>query len=244
MTWAHDSQMKFLVTTLLTVHCGDLLRMYVTRFGLVWTTTTASSSTMPMTSHHYQLHAPLRSTPSSSSSSHSFTSKILLLLTVLPVSLAAIAFLLQWRGGITDPSTLLSPHGSHHFPGMDPSPLSPLSHSPSDCVNLGRTSSPSFPYYHNWNLDFGDSLTPKVRFLPSFKKCDHVGCIYFVSFLWAAIWGRRAGFMVGDVVFWVWSRLSLIIFQWTMWVLVYEFMWSVFVNGIGVEISLAISWWE
>ncbi|KAK2386195.1 glycosyltransferase protein [Trifolium repens] len=118
---------------------------------------------MPITNHH--LHTPLRSTPSSSSSSHSFTSKILLLLTLLPVSLATIAFILQWRGGITDPSTLLSPHGSHNFPGMESSPLSPFSHSTShssDCLNLGRSSSPSFPYYHNWKLDFGDSLTPKI----------------------------------------------------------------------------------
>ncbi|RDX63782.1 Glycosyltransferase-like KOBITO 1, partial [Mucuna pruriens] len=121
----------------------------------------ASSVTMPIPNHH-QLYAPLRSGPSSSSSSsHSFTSKILLLLTLLPVSLAAIAFILQWRGGITDPVTLSSPGGSHHyFPGMEPSPLSPISHS--DCVNLGRTNSPSFPYYHNWKLDFEASLTPKI----------------------------------------------------------------------------------
>ncbi|TKY49648.1 Glycosyltransferase KOBITO 1 [Spatholobus suberectus] len=118
--------------------------------------------------HHHQLYAPLRptSSSSSSSSSHSFTSKILLLLTLLPVSLAAIAFILQWRGGITDPATLSSPRGSHHyFPGMEPSPLSHLSHnshSHFDCVNLGRTNSPSFPYYHNWKLDFGASLTPKI----------------------------------------------------------------------------------
>ncbi|XP_057450864.1 glycosyltransferase-like KOBITO 1 [Lotus japonicus] len=115
---------------------------------------------MPITNH--QLHAPLRSTPSSSSSSHSFSSKILLLLTLLPVSLATIAFILQWRGGITDPATLLSPPGSLHFPGMDPSPLSPVSHSHSDCVKLGRSSSPSFPYYHNWKLDFEASLRPKI----------------------------------------------------------------------------------
>ncbi|KAH1225486.1 Glycosyltransferase-like KOBITO 1 [Glycine max] len=124
---------------------------------------------MPVSNH--QLYAPLRPNPSSSSSSfssHSFTSKILLLLTILPVSLAAIAFILQWRGGITDPTALSSPRGSHHyFPGMEPSPLSHLSsHNSnshhSDCVNLGRTASPSFPYYHNWKLDFEASLTPKI----------------------------------------------------------------------------------
>ncbi|KHN13709.1 hypothetical protein glysoja_034019 [Glycine soja] len=124
---------------------------------------------MPVSNH--QLYAPLRPNPSSSSSSfssHSFTSKILLLLTILPVSLAAIAFILQWRGGITDQTALSSPRGSHHyFPGMEPSPLSHLSsHNSnshhSDCVNLGRTASPSFPYYHNWKLDFEASLTPKI----------------------------------------------------------------------------------
>ncbi|MED6138672.1 Glycosyltransferase-like KOBITO 1 [Stylosanthes scabra] len=121
-----------------------------------------------MPSHH-QLHLPLRSNASSSSSaslsSNSFVSKILLLLTLLPVSLAAIAFVLQWRGGITDPASLLSPPGSHHFPGMtDPSPLSSISHSssPSDCLNLGRTSSPSFPYYHNWKLDYAANVKPKI----------------------------------------------------------------------------------
>ncbi|OIW21252.1 hypothetical protein TanjilG_31182 [Lupinus angustifolius] len=118
--------------------------------------------------NHHHLHAPLRSNPSSaSSSSHSFASKILFLLTLLPLSLAAIAFLLQWRGGITDPATLLSPPGSLQFPGMESSSLSPLSHSSlssssSDCVHLGRTNSPSFPYYHNWKLDFGASLRPKI----------------------------------------------------------------------------------
>lgn len=121
--------------------------------------------TMPVPNHHHQLYAPLRTTPSSSSSSsNSFASKILLLLTLLPVSLAAIAFILQWRGGITDPTTLASPGGSHHyFPGMEPSPLNHVSQSShSDCVNLARANSPSFPYYHNWKLDFSASLTPKI----------------------------------------------------------------------------------
>jgi hypothetical protein len=60
---------------------------------------------------------------------------------------------------------------------MESSPLSPFSHSTShssDCLNLGRSSSPSFPYYHNWKLDFGDSLTPKVCF--------------FASFVWFELW--------------------------------------------------------
>ncbi|KAI4323487.1 hypothetical protein L6164_023086 [Bauhinia variegata] len=107
------------------------------------------------------LHTPLRSNPSSSA--QSFTSRILLLLTILPVSLAAIAFILQWRGGITDPTTLLTPPGSHRFPGMDPSPLSSISHSSSsNCINLGRSSAPSFPYYNNWKFDYDTNLKPKI----------------------------------------------------------------------------------
>ncbi|XP_020240571.1 glycosyltransferase-like KOBITO 1 [Cajanus cajan] len=115
---------------------------------------------MPV-SNNQQLYAPVRQ---SASSSQSFTSRILLLLTLLPLSLAAIAFILQWRGGVSDPATLAAPRGSHrYFPGMEPSPLSPLSHnSHSDCINLARTASPSFPYYHNWKLDFAPSLTPKI----------------------------------------------------------------------------------
>ncbi|KAK4285431.1 hypothetical protein QN277_002128 [Acacia crassicarpa] len=111
---------------------------------------------------NHQLHAPLRSAVSSSSS-QSFASKILLLLTVLPISLAAIAFVLQWRGGISDPANLLTPPGSYHFPGMEPSPLSSISHSPSsDCINLGRSSAPSFPYYNDWKFDYGTNLKPKI----------------------------------------------------------------------------------
>jgi hypothetical protein len=72
-------------------------------------------------------------------------------------------------GGITDPATLLSPLGAHNFPGMDSYPLSPLTHTTqsSNCLNLSLSSSPSFPSYHNWKLDFGDSLTPKVCFIAS-----------------------------------------------------------------------------
>lgn len=79
------------------------------------------------------------------------------------MSLAAIAFVLQWRGGISDPANLLTPPGSYQFPGMDSSPLSSISHSSSsDCVNLGRSSAPSFPYYKNWKFDYGTNLKPKI----------------------------------------------------------------------------------
>ncbi|KAF5469786.1 hypothetical protein F2P56_010347 [Juglans regia] len=113
--------------------------------------------------NHQHLQVVLR--PNQSSPSSSFTSKVLLLLTLLPLTLATLAFVLQWRGGITDPTTRWSPPGSQHlFPGMDPSPLSPTAHhsSPSDCVSLGRGASPSFPYYHGWKFDYGSNLRPKI----------------------------------------------------------------------------------
>ncbi|XP_044492373.1 glycosyltransferase-like KOBITO 1 isoform X2 [Mangifera indica] len=123
---------------------------------------------------YYQQHH--RATPLLSSSS-SFTSRLLLLLTVLPLSLALLAFFLQWKGdaGLTDPTTATStvsrwaPHGSqlqNHevFPGMESSPLSPKAHhfSRSDCAKLVRSSSPSFPYYRDWKLDFDSDLKPKI----------------------------------------------------------------------------------
>lgn len=134
--------------------------------------------------NHHHLHAPLRPT-SSSSSSQSFASKLILLLTLLPLTLACIAFVLQWRGGVPDPTTRWAPPGSNHlFPGMDASPLSSaVSHisSPSDCSNLGRSSSPSFPYYHDWKFDSGSNLKPKVCCL--FSNFDFFWIWYFLGFL-------------------------------------------------------------
>ncbi|KAK9076734.1 hypothetical protein SSX86_005068 [Deinandra increscens subsp. villosa] len=51
------------------------------------------------------------------SSSHVFNSKILLLLTLLPLSLAVFAFVLQWRGEIDDPTTRWTPKDRLEFPG-------------------------------------------------------------------------------------------------------------------------------
>ncbi|KAA0034054.1 glycosyltransferase-like KOBITO 1 [Cucumis melo var. makuwa] len=113
--------------------------------------------------NYTHLQTPLRHTQPSSSSS---TSRLLLLLTFLPLTLASLAFVLQWRGGITDPATRWSPPGSYQFPGMEASPLSPISRhstpSASDCLNLGRSVSPSFPYYQDWKFDRGSNLKPKI----------------------------------------------------------------------------------
>ncbi|XVE69526.1 hypothetical protein DITRI_Ditri09bG0159100 [Diplodiscus trichospermus] len=125
-----------------------------------------------MPSHHHR-SSPLLSSSASASSSQSFLYKLLLLLTILPLSLAALAFVLQWRGGgVSDPTIATSsassrwaPSGSHHevFPGMETfSSLSPKSHSSSDCINLGRSSSPSFPYYGDWKFGFEANLKPKI----------------------------------------------------------------------------------
>ncbi|KAK6163017.1 hypothetical protein DH2020_002858 [Rehmannia glutinosa] len=74
------------------------------------------------------LHTSLRpQPPSSAANHHSFTAKLLLLLTLLPLSLAIFAFLLQWRGGgVDDPISRWSPDESHKFPGMDSSPLATI----------------------------------------------------------------------------------------------------------------------
>ncbi|GJX26573.1 hypothetical protein Tco_0232869 [Tanacetum coccineum] len=97
--------------------------------------------------------------------SSSFTSKLILLLTILPITLALFAFILQWRGGgvvdIDDPL-------NNKFPGMDSSPLSTVvDHHRSgggtdDCLSLTQSSSPSFPYYKDWKFHFESDLKPKI----------------------------------------------------------------------------------
>lgn len=119
------------------------------------------------------LYASLRPQPpsSSSSSQQSFLSKVLLLLTILPLSLAVFAFFLQWRGGgVDDPISRWSPEESHKFPGMDSSPLATVSHSSqsSDCSVLAHANTPSFPYYKDWKFKIHLDLKPKVRFFSLF----------------------------------------------------------------------------
>lgn len=106
------------------------------------------------------------------SSSHRPTtssSHLLLLLTILPLTLASFAFILQWRGGVTDPITRWSPDHSQ-FPGMA---LTTTQHHQqqqqkphSDCSTLlfANNHSPSFPYFRDWKFDFSSDLTPKVLF--------------------------------------------------------------------------------
>ncbi|GAU17940.1 hypothetical protein TSUD_330650 [Trifolium subterraneum] len=90
-------------------------------------------------------------------------SRLLVLLTVLPLTLAAFAFILQWRGGVTDPVTRWSPD-QNLFPGMSISTNHLQSHrSRSDCSNLmANTHSPSFPYFRDFKLDYSSDLSPKI----------------------------------------------------------------------------------
>ncbi|KAK4767472.1 hypothetical protein SAY86_015222 [Trapa natans] len=119
---------------------------------------------------HYKYGFSSSSASSSSSyslSSAAFTSRLLLFLTVLPLTLACFAFILQWRGGITDPMIRWSPDPIG-FPGMGSSGGSRGSDghillSRSDCVDvLGQSHSASFPYYRDWKFDYSSDLRPKV----------------------------------------------------------------------------------
>ncbi|XP_047311211.1 glycosyltransferase-like At2g41451 isoform X2 [Impatiens glandulifera] len=89
---------------------------------------------------------------SSSSSTQAFASKLILLLTILSLSLALLAFLLQWRGALHDPT-------NSEFPGMGIS-KSRRPISSSDFLHfLGRH---RFPYFRDWKFSFGSRRKPKI----------------------------------------------------------------------------------
>ncbi|KDP26203.1 hypothetical protein JCGZ_22449 [Jatropha curcas] len=113
------------------------------------------------------------SVSSQSSSQQTFTSRLLLLLTVLPLTLAAFAFILQWRGGLNDPISRWSPD-DREFPGMESVVTSRVSSSlksrtkDSGCKDLlGQSHNPSFPYYRNWKFDLRSDLKPKISIITS-----------------------------------------------------------------------------
>ncbi|KAI3811728.1 hypothetical protein L1987_21457 [Smallanthus sonchifolius] len=109
------------------------------------------------------VYPPIKHSQSSSSLSQSsqlFTSRLLLLLTLLPLSLAAFAFVLQWRGESGDPSIRLSALNRFDFPGMDAKVT--VRTAPS-CVDiLGQSRSVSFPYFRDWRFDYESDLKPKI----------------------------------------------------------------------------------
>ncbi|CAL1385734.1 unnamed protein product [Linum trigynum] len=118
---------------------------------------------------------PIRPTfQSSSSSSNAFVFRLLFLLTLLPLTLAVFAFVLQWRGGfLSDPINRWSPE-THQFPGMmettaeeadafgGSSAKAVVRSSDSGCSLLGPSHSASFPYYRDWKFDYGSDLNPKI----------------------------------------------------------------------------------
>lgn len=148
-------------------------------------------SLRPNSSSHSHAH---------SSSSHTLASRLLFLLTLLPLTLACFAFLLQWRGGLNDPVTRWSPD-QHEFPGMSTTAPSFSSHSShSDCVDLlGRSHSPAFSYYRDWKFDYGTDLKPKVTIssfiLITFHALD---LLCFAAYLisrdfgvWMCVWPQN-----------------------------------------------------
>ncbi|GMN55453.1 hypothetical protein TIFTF001_024576 [Ficus carica] len=116
---------------------------------------------------HYSSRPSSSSSLSSSSSSsasayQAFASRLLFLLTVLPLTLAFFAFVLQWRGGLNDdPVNRWSPV-RHQFPGMETSESPSRTASGTACLDpLARSRSPSFPYYRDWKFDYSSDLRPK-----------------------------------------------------------------------------------
>ncbi|XP_059646240.1 glycosyltransferase-like At2g41451 [Cornus florida] len=106
---------------------------------------------------------------SSSSSSQTFISRLLLLLTVLPLTLAAFAYVLQWRGGVDEPTSRWSPDHRDFMrlgisgPVRSSSFSSSSSSSSSDCVDvLGRSNLPSFPYFRDWKFSYPSDQRPKI----------------------------------------------------------------------------------
>ena len=100
------------------------------------------------------------------------SSRLLLLLTVLPLTLATLAFVLQWRGGVTDPVTRWSPDHDQ-FPGMATAVPSLRHHSDCGKNPLSQSYNPSFPYFRDWTFDFSSNLSPKVPIInpnPTFNS--------------------------------------------------------------------------
>ncbi|KAG5583549.1 hypothetical protein H5410_054176 [Solanum commersonii] len=111
------------------------------------------------------LRRPTNISSSNFQSSSVFASRLLYLLTVISVSLAVFAFVLQWRGGLPDPTT-------RWIPGHDPNEAGSkpvrLSSSSSGCADiLGQSRTASFPYFRDWKFNFGSDLRPKISITTS-----------------------------------------------------------------------------
>ncbi|XP_010505925.2 PREDICTED: glycosyltransferase-like At2g41451 [Camelina sativa] len=97
-----------------------------------------------------------------SSKPPSSSSRLFLLITFLPLSLACFAFLLQWRGGINDSVTQWF-EDNYKFPGMVTVFEERTFPSDSSCVSLlGQSRTQSFPYLRDWKLPHKPDLKPKI----------------------------------------------------------------------------------
>nr|GLL24553.1 glycosyltransferase-like At2g41451 [Ipomoea trifida] len=108
---------------------------------------------------------PISSFSSYQSPSTALASRLLLFLTILSLCLAAYAFMLQWRGGFSDPTTQWLRFDDHHvFAQMGVSRPARRSSSSSDCEGiLTQTRTLSFPYFRDWKFNVGSSSAPDIR---------------------------------------------------------------------------------
>ncbi|KAJ7556747.1 hypothetical protein O6H91_05G096500 [Diphasiastrum complanatum] len=90
------------------------------------------------------------------------TSRILYILTALPLCLAAFAFALQWRGFVHDQANLTNLGGDRSkFPGMGLSGVHTGTRA--DCMDhLHRSETPSFPHHPGWQYALVDDANPKI----------------------------------------------------------------------------------
>ncbi|KAK4725478.1 hypothetical protein R3W88_028257 [Solanum pinnatisectum] len=111
------------------------------------------------------LRRPTNISSSNFQSSSVFASRLLYLLTVISVSLAVFAFVLQWRGGLPDPTTRWIFGDDPNEAGSKPVRLSSSSSSCADI--LGQSHTASFPYFRDWKFNFGSNLRPKISITTS-----------------------------------------------------------------------------
>ncbi|KAM7257411.1 hypothetical protein ACFE04_013152 [Oxalis oulophora] len=114
---------------------------------------------------HYWSRPTTSTITSNNNNNNNTCSHVLFLLTILPLSLACFAFILQWRGGLTDPTIRWgAPLDNTHqvFPGMEDSTLTTKPKSSGSGCLLSRSRSASFPYFKDWNFDFQSDLKPQI----------------------------------------------------------------------------------
>ncbi|MFS8001970.1 putative Glycosyltransferase family 92 [Helianthus anomalus] len=110
-------------------------------------------------------HSQSSSSLSQPSHNNIFASRLLLLLSLLPLSLAAFAFVLQWRGEFVDSTIRVSPSNRFEFPGMDSSTAGAT---PVDCVDvLGQSRTVTFPYFRELRFDYESDGKPKISITSS-----------------------------------------------------------------------------